>query len=63
MGIIIIIPGEISTLIDFYSFSAWTVYGLGAFTVIYLRITRPDLKRPYKVYLAIFFFQMEQLKY
>lgn len=49
MGIIVIIPGKISTLIDFYSFSAWTVYGLGAFTVIYLRITRPDLKRPYKV--------------
>ncbi|XP_029638312.1 b(0,+)-type amino acid transporter 1 [Octopus sinensis] len=53
MGIIIIIPGKISTLIDFYSFSAWTVYGIGAFTVIYLRITQPKLKRPLKVPIVI----------
>uniref|UniRef100_A0A0L8FLW4 Cationic amino acid transporter C-terminal domain-containing protein n=2 Tax=Octopus bimaculoides TaxID=37653 RepID=A0A0L8FLW4_OCTBM len=53
MGIIIIIPGKISTLIDFYSFSAWTVYGIGAFTVIYLRITQPNLKRPLKVPIVI----------
>jgi len=39
------------TLLDYFSFSAWLFYGACAYILISLRITQPDLKRPYKVLL------------
>ncbi|KAK3086192.1 hypothetical protein FSP39_015003, partial [Pinctada imbricata] len=53
VGILLVLPGDLSTLIDMYSFVAWIVYGSAAFTVIVLRRTEPDLKRDYRVPLPI----------
>ena len=49
IGIILLIPGDISTLMDFYSFSAWLIYGFSAFTVLFLKYTEPKKERLYKV--------------
>lgn len=49
IGMILIIPGDLSTLIDFFSFSAWIVYGGTTLTLLILRKTDPDRPRPYKV--------------
>ncbi|OWF48193.1 b(0,+)-type amino acid transporter 1-like [Mizuhopecten yessoensis] len=53
IGIILILPGDLSSLIEFFSFSAWIFYGLAALTAIILRFTEPDLPRPYRVPLVI----------
>ncbi|MDX1920068.1 MAG: amino acid permease, partial [Candidatus Caenarcaniphilales bacterium] len=39
------------TLLDYFSFSAWLFYAACAAILIYLRITKPNLPRPYKVLL------------
>ena len=49
MAILIIMAGEISELIDFFSFTAWIFYGGSMIMVILLRFKRKDLERPYKV--------------
>ena len=38
-------------LITYFSFAAWTVYGLALSATITLRITRPNLPRPFKVWI------------
>ncbi|ESO87846.1 hypothetical protein LOTGIDRAFT_234854 [Lottia gigantea] len=49
IALIMIIPGDIFTLIDFFSFTAWLFYGATMAAVIILRFTRPHEHRPYKV--------------
>ena len=44
-----IIPGDIGSLIDFFSFTSWIFYGLTVLALIILRFTDRDAKRPYKV--------------
>ncbi|XP_060557780.1 b(0,+)-type amino acid transporter 1-like [Ruditapes philippinarum] len=53
IAIITLIPGDLSTLIDFYSFSIWLGYGVTILALLVLRYTEPDLKRPYKVPILI----------
>ncbi|XP_033754825.1 b(0,+)-type amino acid transporter 1-like [Pecten maximus] len=53
IGILLILPGNLSSLIEFFSFSAWIFYGLAALAAIVLRFTEPDLPRPYRVPLII----------
>ena len=48
-----IAAGNISDLIDFFSFSAWIFYGLVFLALLVLRRTRSDLERPYRVPLWI----------
>ena len=43
------IPGDLSTLIDFYSFSIWLSYAATILALLVLRYTQPNLPRPYKV--------------
>ncbi|XP_045193427.1 b(0,+)-type amino acid transporter 1-like isoform X3 [Mercenaria mercenaria] len=45
--------GEIFALIDFFSFTAWFFYGLTMLSLIVLRCTQKERKRPYKVPLAV----------
>jgi len=40
--------GNIGSLIDFFSFTAWIFYGGAMLAVIVQRFTRPDAPRPYK---------------
>ncbi|KAF0293207.1 b(0,+)-type amino acid transporter 1 [Amphibalanus amphitrite] len=48
-----IAAGNIDNLIDFFSFSAWTIYGLVMLALLILRRTQPELPRPYRVHLWI----------
>ncbi|XP_078400538.1 b(0,+)-type amino acid transporter 1 [Cetorhinus maximus] len=49
LSIIYIIPGDINTLINYFSFASWIFYGLTTLSLIVMRFTRKDLKRPVKV--------------
>ncbi|KAH3768474.1 hypothetical protein DPMN_169687 [Dreissena polymorpha] len=49
ISILTIIPSDLSTLIDFYSFCMWLSYGATMVALLYLRYKEPNLHRPYKV--------------
>ncbi|XP_010716056.1 B(0,+)-type amino acid transporter 1 [Meleagris gallopavo] len=51
--IIYIIPGDINTLINYFSFAVWIFYGLSVFALIVMRFTRKELKRPIKIPIVI----------
>ncbi|XP_059164936.1 b(0,+)-type amino acid transporter 1-like [Physella acuta] len=53
IAIIFVLVGDISSLIDFFSFSAWVFYGLTFSTVLYFRWKKPNDPRPYRVPLVI----------
>ena len=44
-----IIPGDISSLIDFFNFAVWFFYGGTMTALLVLRYTQPDTTRPFKV--------------
>ncbi|XP_036607907.1 B(0,+)-type amino acid transporter 1 [Trichosurus vulpecula] len=47
--ILYIIPGDINTLINYFSFASWFFYGLTIIGLIVMRFTKKDQKRPIKV--------------
>ncbi|KAH9502677.1 b(0,+)-type amino acid transporter 1 [Bulinus truncatus] len=49
IGIIFVLLGDISSLIDFFSFAAWVFYGLTFSAVVFFRWKRPNAERPYRV--------------
>ncbi|XP_053256316.1 b(0,+)-type amino acid transporter 1-like isoform X2 [Podarcis raffonei] len=53
VAIIYIIPGDINTLINYFSFAVWIFYGLTVLGLIVMRFTRKDLERPIRVPLII----------
>ncbi|XP_054856599.1 B(0,+)-type amino acid transporter 1 [Eublepharis macularius] len=53
IGIIYIIPGDIETLINYFSFASWIFYGLTALGLIVMRFTRKEHERPIRVPLII----------
>lgn len=40
-------------LINYFSFAAWTFYGATILALLWLRYKKPDMKRPYKVFIGI----------
>ncbi|XP_045193258.2 b(0,+)-type amino acid transporter 1-like isoform X2 [Mercenaria mercenaria] len=60
VSMITLIPGDLSTLIDFYSFCIWVGYGATMVALLVLRYKEPTLHRPYKVpiFIPIFVFIM-----
>uniref|UniRef100_T1E7C0 b(0,+)-type amino acid transporter 1 n=2 Tax=Colubroidea TaxID=34989 RepID=T1E7C0_CROHD len=48
-----VIPGDINTLINYFSFAVWFFYGLTILGLIIMRFTRKDLKRPIRIPLII----------
>ena len=40
------------TLVTYFSFAVWIVYGLALAAVLVLRVKQPDLPRPFKVWIA-----------
>ncbi|XP_013880492.1 b(0,+)-type amino acid transporter 1 [Austrofundulus limnaeus] len=44
-----ILPADINSLINYFSFAQWAFYGLTALALIVMRVTRKELKRPVKV--------------
>ncbi|XP_067133364.1 b(0,+)-type amino acid transporter 1 isoform X5 [Centruroides vittatus] len=53
IAICMIIPGNIGSLIDFFSFTAWLFYGGTMLALIVMRWTKKDVPRPYKVPIII----------
>ena len=49
VALCMIAAGDISSLIDFFSFVAWLFYGLTFTSLLILRYTMKDAPRPYKV--------------
>lgn len=49
IAILMMIPGDIFTLIDVFSFAAWLFYGSTMGAVLVLRYTWPEVPRPYRV--------------
>ncbi|XP_020671622.3 B(0,+)-type amino acid transporter 1 [Pogona vitticeps] len=53
VAIIYIIPGDINTLINYFSFAVWLFYGLTVLGLIVMRFTKKEHKRPIRVPLII----------
>nr|XP_053654453.1 b(0,+)-type amino acid transporter 1-like [Cherax quadricarinatus] len=53
IALIMVIPSDIGSLIDFFSFTAWIFYGGAMAALIIMRFTMKDAPRPYKVPIAI----------
>ncbi|XP_063871905.1 b(0,+)-type amino acid transporter 1-like isoform X6 [Scylla paramamosain] len=53
IALIMVIPSDIGSLIDFFSFTAWIFYGGAMTALIVMRHTMPDAPRPYKVPIVI----------
>ncbi|KAK7913138.1 hypothetical protein WMY93_013349 [Mugilogobius chulae] len=49
LSLLYILPADINTLINYFSFAQWFFYGLTAFALIVMRFTRKELHRPVKV--------------
>jgi amino acid transporter len=50
-SVVLICLGNFESLLDYFSFSMWIFYGACAAILISFRLTKPDLPRPYKVWL------------
>lgn len=53
LAFLYIIPADINTLINYFSFAQWAFYGLTALALIVMRFTRKELHRPLKVPIVI----------
>ncbi|XP_066445271.1 b(0,+)-type amino acid transporter 1-like [Eleutherodactylus coqui] len=53
ISLIMIIPGDFSSIVNFFSFTAWLFYGITISGLIYMKIKKPDIPRPYKVPIII----------
>ncbi|XP_061557510.1 b(0,+)-type amino acid transporter 1-like [Phycodurus eques] len=53
LAILYIIPADINTLINYFSFAQWLFNGLTILSLIVMRFTRKELKRPVKVPIII----------
>ncbi|XP_035508018.1 b(0,+)-type amino acid transporter 1 [Morone saxatilis] len=53
LSIFYVIPADINTLINYFSFAQWVFYGLTALSLIVMRFTRKELHRPVKVPIVI----------
>ncbi|XP_033625653.1 b(0,+)-type amino acid transporter 1-like [Asterias rubens] len=49
IALIMIIPGDFDTLVNYFSFTAWLFYGATVGALLILRYKRPDVHRPIKV--------------
>lgn len=53
LSILMLIPNDFDTLVNYFSFAAWLFYGLTTAAVLVLRWKHPDWKRPIKVPIII----------
>ncbi|XP_070575142.1 b(0,+)-type amino acid transporter 1-like [Ptychodera flava] len=53
LALLMIIPSDFDTLINYFSFTAWLFYGAVMLALIVLRFTKRDAKRPIKVPIII----------
>ncbi|XP_069830390.1 b(0,+)-type amino acid transporter 1-like [Dendropsophus ebraccatus] len=53
ISILLIIPGDFSSIVNYSGFTTWLFYGLTIFGLIWMKIKKPDIPRPYKVPIII----------
>ncbi|XP_031466962.1 LOW QUALITY PROTEIN: b(0,+)-type amino acid transporter 1-like [Phasianus colchicus] len=53
MSLIMIISGNFTSIVTYFSFIAWLFYGMTISGLLYLKIKKPDLPRSYKVPIVI----------
>ncbi|XP_008300108.1 b(0,+)-type amino acid transporter 1 [Stegastes partitus] len=49
VSLVVLMAGDFQSIINYFSFTAWFFYGITLSGLIYLKIKKPDLPRPYKV--------------
>ncbi|XP_030575444.1 b(0,+)-type amino acid transporter 1-like [Archocentrus centrarchus] len=49
ISLVVLIPGDFQSIVNYFSFTAWIFYAIVLSGLIYLKIKKPDLPRPYKV--------------
>uniref|UniRef100_A0A672GPK2 b(0,+)-type amino acid transporter 1 n=2 Tax=Salarias fasciatus TaxID=181472 RepID=A0A672GPK2_SALFA len=49
VSLIVLIPGDFKSIVNYFSFTAWIFYGITLSGLIYLKIKKPELPRPYSV--------------
>ncbi|XP_028293398.1 b(0,+)-type amino acid transporter 1 [Gouania willdenowi] len=49
ISLVMLIPGDFQSIVNYFSFTAWFFYAITLCGLLYLRIKKPELPRPYKV--------------
>ncbi|XP_061598851.1 b(0,+)-type amino acid transporter 1-like isoform X2 [Cololabis saira] len=49
VSLIVLMMGDFQSIVNYFSFTAWFFYGITLGGLIYLKIKKPDLPRPYSV--------------
>ncbi|XP_034531009.1 b(0,+)-type amino acid transporter 1 isoform X1 [Notolabrus celidotus] len=49
VSLIVLIPGDFQSIVNYFSFTAWFFYAITLSGLIYLKVKKPELPRPYKV--------------
>ncbi|XP_038128124.1 b(0,+)-type amino acid transporter 1 isoform X1 [Cyprinodon tularosa] len=49
ISLVVLIPGDFQSIVNYFSFTAWFFYGVTLSGLIYLKIKKPELPRPYSV--------------
>ncbi|PIK41478.1 putative b(0,+)-type amino acid transporter 1 isoform X2 [Apostichopus japonicus] len=53
IAIVMVIPNDFDSLVNYFSFTSWMFYGLSCLAHIVLRFTHPEWKRPIRIPLVI----------
>ncbi|XP_076015504.1 b(0,+)-type amino acid transporter 1 [Genypterus blacodes] len=53
VSLLVLIPGDFQSIVNFFSFTAWFFYAITLSGLIYLKIKKPELPRPYRVPIII----------
>uniref|UniRef100_A0A8C2XN84 b(0,+)-type amino acid transporter 1 n=1 Tax=Cyclopterus lumpus TaxID=8103 RepID=A0A8C2XN84_CYCLU len=49
VSLLVLIPGDFQSIVNYFSFTAWFFYGITLSGLLYLKIKKPELPRPYRV--------------
>lgn len=53
VSLVVLIPGDFQSIVNFFSFTAWFFYAITLSGLLYLKIRKPQLPRPYSVPIII----------
>uniref|UniRef100_A0AB40ECM3 b(0,+)-type amino acid transporter 1 n=1 Tax=Esox lucius TaxID=8010 RepID=A0AB40ECM3_ESOLU len=53
ISLLVLIPGDFQSIVNFFSFTAWFFHAVTLSGLLYLKIKKPELPRPYKVPVVI----------
>ncbi|XP_029585758.1 b(0,+)-type amino acid transporter 1 isoform X2 [Salmo trutta] len=53
ISLLVLIPGDFQSIVNYFSFTAWFFYAITLSGLLYLKIKKPELPRPYRVPIVI----------